>query len=367
MLSEAQRILQQGVDAGVMPGAQAVVSRMGRRLLEIEVGRRGAGLEPVRPELRYDLASLTKALGTSLLWAHHWEQGRVEPSTRLASHFEGADPRVEHHHVLRHQAGFPAHHRFDRRLPATLRPGSSGARSWIARAAAETPLAQAPETAAVYSDVGFIALGAALEASGGRRLGRQLADLGCPLTGPPAEAGAEDRWLPPAVAPTGRRPLGATHDDNAFAMGGVAGHAGQFGRARDVCTWAETALAAYHGERGAPWQPETVRALWSPRPGAAWTWGWDRPTPGGTTGGWPPDAVGHLGFTGTSVWIHPPTGLIAVLLTNRTAGAGTTAQLGAVRRAFYGVTWTHRRENARTVAGRAAPEARPPPTDPGFS
>jgi CubicO group peptidase (beta-lactamase class C family) len=346
-VKDAHRVLERAVDAGVFPGAQAVVRRMGAPLLEVEVGRRGPGLEPVGAEVRYDLASLTKALGTALLWAHHYEQGRVDPADRLAASFSRADPRVEHHHVLRHVAGYPAHRRLDRVLPRSLEPGSPAARAWIARAAAETPLAHPPAARTVYSDLGFMALGAALEAVGGRSLERQLGALGCPLSGPrPASPARAVSAHEPRVAPTGRTPLGATHDDNAFAMGGVAGHAGQFGAARAVGAWAEAALAAFHGERDAPWAPETVRALWRPRPGSVWTWGWDRATPGGTTGGWPEDAVGHLGFTGTSLWIHPPSGLLAVLLTNRTAGGGSVAALRAVRRAFYAAVWAANREKS---------------------
>jgi len=340
-----RRLLEEGVERRVHPGAQAVVAREGRPVAAIEVGRRGPRLEPTGPTVRYDLASLTKALGTAALWARAWERGRVDPADRLADRYPGADPRVEHDHLLRHVSGLPAHRRFDRALPAPIRPGSPAARAWITRSAAETPLDRVPGTAR-YSDLGFIALGGVLTSVMGASLADQLRGIGCPLGGPPRTGfegpppPAERATGPTRVAPSGRTPVGAVHDENAFAMGGLAGHAGLFGSAQDVAAWAERFLAAFHGARDAPWAPETLRALWQPRPGAAWVWGWDRPTPGGTTGGaWPPDAVGHLGFTGTSLWIHPASTLVAVLLTNRTAVGGRIDALRAIRQAFHREVW----------------------------
>lgn len=346
-------ILQRGVDERVFPGAQAAVSREGRTILEIEVGRRGPGLEPVSPGVLYDLASLTKALGTCAVWAHQWERGRVDPADRLATRFPGADPRIEHRHLLRHTSGLPAHQRFDRRLPHHAASGSAAARAWIARAAAETPTDRPPGETARYSDLGFIALGSVLETLGGASLGSQLRGLGSPLIEPsPASDLRTLRW-----APTGREPPGRVHDDNAVAMGGLAGHAGLFGSARQVISWVERWLAAYHGSRAAPWSPETVRGLWRVRPGPVWTWGWDRPTPDGTTGGaWPESSVGHLGYTGTAVWIHPETGIAAVLLTNRTAVGGRIEALRHVRQAFFREAWSLARSAPRLPGtGATAP------------
>lgn len=343
-------LLEDGVARGVYTGAQAAVSVEGRPTLQLEIGRRGAGLEAVGPDVRFDLASLTKALGTAVLWAHHFEAGRVDPSDRLADLWPGADRRIEHHHLLRHASGLPAHQRFDLRLPPTLRVGSPEARSWIVRAAATTPTDAAPGEQTRYSDVGFIALGGILAATGAAPLEDQLTRLGCPLRGPrPPEPSHPHPTRALTAAPdalwdrratSGRRPVGAVHDENAFAMGGIAGHAGQFGSATEVVRWAEALLAAWHGDRQQPLAPETVRQMWRPRPGSAWVWGWDRPTPGGTTGdAWPEDAVGHLGFTGTSLWIHPGSGLIAVLLTNRTAAHGDPGELRDIRRTFHRAVW----------------------------
>src|SRR5262249_772938 len=133
--------------------------------------------------------------------------------------------------------------------------------------------------------------------------------------GPPALPLVRPRW---PIAPTEGCLAGEVHDENARAMGGAAGHAGLFGNAHAVLNMCEQLLHAYHGWKGGLLKPETVRRLWtaSKVPGSTHTLGWDRPSEtGSSTGGrWPMSSIGHLGFTGTSVWIEPQRGLIVVLV-----------------------------------------------------
>jgi CubicO group peptidase (beta-lactamase class C family) len=104
-------------------------------------------------------------------------------------------------------------------------------------------------------------------------------------------------------------------------MGGVAGHAGLFATAREVSRIAAALVGAWRGAADPIVATGTVRRFWSPSgtPGSTWCLGWDRPSPGASQAGarWPRDGVGHLGFTGSSLWIDPPRARWVVLLSNR--------------------------------------------------
>src|SRR5262249_42248510 len=138
-----------------------------------------------------------------------------------------------------------------------------------------------------------------------------------------------DRRAGDVFAPSEPGVRAVVHDENARAMGGVAGHAGLFGCARDV-----VAL----GERWLGWHHATQR-FWAPSdvPGSTRTLGWDRPSPSGSSTGdvWPLDSVGHLAFTGCSLWIAPARQLVAALVTNRTYFSRDPAPIRAMRRAVY--------------------------------
>ena len=184
------------------------------------------------------------------------------------------------------------------------------------------PLESAPGTVARYSDLGFILLGAAVE----RALGEPLDAAFARRVAAPLGVGATFHPRPPAAcAPTEGGLRGVVHDENARAMGGVAGHAGLFSTARDVARLAHAWVAAWHGVRSATvpklWARERVQALWTPSgvPGSTWCYGWDRPAARGSSAGerWPKDGVGHLGFTGCSLWIDPPRARWVALVSNR--------------------------------------------------
>jgi CubicO group peptidase (beta-lactamase class C family) len=156
-----------------------------------------------------------------------------------------------------------------------------------------------------------------VERAGGARLDALFADE---VAGP---LGLGIGFLPGApqgVAPTEGELVGVVHDENARAMGGVAGHAGLFGTAAGVSALARAHVEAWHGRPGRL-APETVRRLWTPSgvPGSTWCFGWDRPSAVGSSAGarWPKAGVGHLGFTGCSLWIDPPRGRWVALVTNR--------------------------------------------------
>lgn len=334
------RLLEQAAAEGVCPGGQIAVLCAG----EIELGAAGrlAGPDspPVTDAVVYDLASLTKALVTAPLVFRAVEAGACGLSDRIRRFIPGA-PDVTLADLLDHSAGLPAHRRFDERLPADVAPGSRAAHEHVVAQVASVPLEATPGSRATYSDLGFILLGAALERMGGP-LPAQLAGLGWP------ELWMFDRRDGPVVlperlfAPTEGDWVGTVHDENARAMGGAAGHAGLFGTARGVAAAAASLLGCLRGERG-PLSEASIRAMWAPSgvPGSTRTAGWDRPTPGRSSAGtrWPLDGVGHLGFTGTSLWIAPSREVAVALVTNRVWPSRADERIRQLRPAIHDAVW----------------------------
>jgi len=198
----------------------------------------------------------------------------------------------------------------------------------LALAAAE-PLAYPPGTRSLYSDLGFMLLGDLVERGLGARLDALaerllFAPLGLRATGFAGSTAFS------GLAPTERCPVrgrllcGEVHDLNAYAMGGVAGHAGLFANAADLLALSSALCAAWRDAGpagGAPLVPAKVlRLFWQPAgiPGSTWRLGWDGPAASGSLAGdrLSRQAVGHLGFTGCSLWIDPETETCIVVLTN---------------------------------------------------
>jgi CubicO group peptidase (beta-lactamase class C family) len=328
------------ISAGVIPGVVIAAGRAGQAPLLQAFGQRQVEPQPASAAVDtvYDLASLTKALVTSVLVMRAVSEGRLELDEALGRHLPAlADrPELTLRRVLAHAGGLAAHRKFYDGLLDRADPRPVGSQAVVRLAAAE-PLAYAPGARSLYSDLGFILLGAAVE----RALGGSLDVLAERLIFRPLGVGlrfVDLRAQAPSaildgspVAPTERCPVrrrlvvGEVHDLNAFAMGGVAGHAGLFGRAADVFRLAFALCAAYHGRGpggGEPLvSPQILREFWQPSgvPGSTWRLGWDGPSEHGSLAG---DlisrrAVGHLGFTGCSLWIDPDQEACVVVLTNR--------------------------------------------------
>jgi CubicO group peptidase (beta-lactamase class C family) len=203
------------------------------------------------------------------------------------------------------------------------------------------PLTSVPGTETVYSDWDLILTQLILERITGKPLDQLLRErvfgaLGMRDTGfNPAES------LKARVAPTeiqafrGGQVWGVVHDENAWALGGVAGHAGLFSSARDLAVFAQMLLngGTYGGTRIL--RPETI-ARWTARQskGTSRALGWDTPSPGSSAGRYfSPRSFGHTGFTGTSIWIDPDKDLFVVLLTNRVNPSRENPKVGPLRRA----------------------------------
>jgi len=348
-LAKVDRAIEKAIERAETPGA-VLLARMPKDGERIEhASRHGhAVLRPERiPMARdtiFDLASLTKpiATATAVLWLVH--DGLValdDPVAKFLPAFaERGKEGVRVRHLLAHAAGLKpwrAYHevlRDKERKTGESLVGSAAAREFIVDRTLRSAPVHEPGEAAVYGDLDFIALGALVEAVSGRRLDefcreRSFDPLGMRETR--FVRHGEGERLPDAlrrrIAATeacpwrGRVVWGEVHDPNAFAMGGVAGHAGLFATADDVMAFAQAWLDAWKGREGV--LPPALVREWSRRqelpPGSGWALGWDTPTPGASSAGrhFSPASIGHLGFTGTSLWIDPESEAIVVLLTNR--------------------------------------------------
>ena len=324
--------LRSQVDSA-FPGAVLAVGRRDTVLLLTAVGHYGIDdPRPVTPETVYDLASLTKVVGLTTLCMMLVAEGKLDldaPVQRYVPAFRGGGAgkeRVTIRHLLTHSSGLPA-----------WRPLYTEAttRATALALVDTTPLAVEPGRTMVYSDLGAIVLTQAVEAITGERLD-QLLDrrLFRPL------GMTSTRYLPPLawhdrIAPTERSQdgtiiLGTVHDENAWRLGGVSGHAGLFSTAPDVARFATWLLRAWHGD-SLPVRAFTRRQ--DLPAGSSRALGWDTPSENSSAGTkLGPNAFGHTGFTGTSIWMDPDRDLFLILLTNRVNPTRENTKIFQVRR-----------------------------------
>lgn len=323
------QLLESGVRQRAYPMASAWVAHDGRFVAEAAVG--GAS-----PRTRFDLASLTKPMVVVDVAMRAVTDGWLDLEAPISAELPSF---VTPYALLGHRAGLPAWKDLVAALPPPREPGSDPARYAVDALVRQAAREADPGRGVEYSDLGFILLGRWLEQLTGRDLDA-LATVG-------SYRGLRRRRAP-SIPSTGwcpwrRRELqGEVHDPNAWVMGAIAGHAGLFATASEVGAWAlglERLAAEARGPAGIA--PEVVRWFWDPahRLGdASWVLGWDTPSAGASTAGTRVSdlAVGHLGFTGTSVWIDRRARLVTVLLTNRAAlGAPAQARLRAFRPRFH--------------------------------
>ncbi|HSD91139.1 MAG TPA: serine hydrolase domain-containing protein [Kofleriaceae bacterium] len=291
----------------------------------------------------FDLASVTKPMSTVAIAMVLVAEGRLDLDAPVRRWLAGAQTAGTVRHLLGHTAGCASHVEFFRRLRAE-RPAEPRTRL-IELAAAER--CDPPGVTAVYSDLGFIQLGALLERAAEMPLEQAFGEL---VAGPLGLATA--RFAPTPVPGAVATELddrglvcGLVHDENCYFGGRVAGHAGLFATLGDVATFAAAMVETAAGSPRGRFVPEVVKRFFTDAPTAGSTWrlGWDTPsaTPGISQAGdrWPrTGAVGHTGFTGTSVWLDLARRRWVVLLTNRVHPTrhGTTADaIKALRRAVH--------------------------------
>ena len=295
----------------------------------------------VTHETIFDLASLTKVLSTTALMLPWIERGAITLETPVASLLSSwtSTERVSVtiRDLLEHASGLPAHRPYFQTL--------SG-RSDYERAIGVEPLAYQPRQQSIYSDLGFILLGFILEDLAARSLEsqfdawREAARVTEPLLFRPGRdlhaviaATEHDGWR-------GRVIVGEVHDENAAALGGVAGHAGLFGTGAAVGQTARWWLKRLTGHDDAATGISARTAALCVRrssvPGSSRGLGWDTMLPTSSCGTrWSAHAIGHTGFTGTSLWLDPSCDRYAVLLTNRVHPTRANDRIQDVRRAFH--------------------------------
>ncbi len=287
----------------------------------------------------FDLASLTKVIATTTLMARAVESGRLRldsPVSQCVPAWRGADREdVTLRDLLAHCSGLPAHLALYRECEGRVdfEPAIAG-----------TALEYVPRQRAVYSDLGFMLLGFVLEDRGGSDLGTQFDVAGrgagtTELTYTPPRSW-RSRFAPTGVSAwRGRMLAGEVHDDNCRALGGLAGHAGLFGTARAVGCFARWLLQSVHGRAHAPMaSPATLRAFFERTrvPGSSRALGWDTMLPSSSCGpDMPASAVGHTGFTGTSLWVDWEGDAYFVLLTNRVLFDDRPGPMRDFRRRFH--------------------------------
>ncbi|MBZ5628166.1 MAG: beta-lactamase family protein [Acidobacteriia bacterium] len=336
----ALRLLRDAIAAGAFPGCSLAVVHGGELVACQGLGR--FTYEPQSPEVTadtiFDVASLTKIVATTTMAMILYQRGLLDldlPVESVVREFAGRDrdndprrPQVTIRSLLAHTSGLPAYVRLFEQART---------RDELALAACRTPLEAGPGERTAYSDIGFIVLGEALA-----RLADESLDSFChrEIFGP---LGMSRTCFNP---PTEMRPIippseddrrfrqrimqGEVNDENAFVMGGVAGHAGLFSSAPDLARFAAAMLRG-----GVIVRAQTLAVFAQAHPaksGSPRALGFDLPSVPSQSGRhFSPRALGHLGFTGTSLWLDRERDLAIALLSNRTWPDRSSQEIKRVR------------------------------------
>lgn len=360
-LARVDSLILAAIGDSATPGAALAVGRNGHLVRLRGYGRLdwAEGAPPVTPESIYDLASLTKVVGTTTAAMLLVERGQLSLDDRVVDHLpwwgEG-DPRkrdVTVRHLLLHRAGLPPFRRFFLEMEG---------REAYRNAIGVLPLEYAPGDSTVYSDIGLMSVAFIVEMVSGVPLDQFLEKevwrpLGMLDTGFRPDSAQFSRIAPTEidVGFRDRHVLGEVHDENAFAIGGVAGHAGLFSSARDLAVFASTLLAGGEaamchpapglgipcaGPRADPvrvLEAGTIATFTSRQDeSASRALGWDTPSGSSSAGDYfTSSSFGHTGFTGTSIWMDRETGVFVVLLTNRVNPTRENSRHVALRRQVH--------------------------------
>ncbi|HXG18848.1 MAG TPA: serine hydrolase domain-containing protein [Methylomirabilota bacterium] len=346
--SAVDKEVTEGVENGVFPGAVVLVSQAGKVLYRRATGWRS--LEPTRTpvheETIYDIASLTKPLATTVAMMLLVKEKKLRLDDRVTRFFPNFGVQgkqfVTFRQLLSHSSGLPAWRPYykdiiqqEAKAGRVSLLGTRSAREYVYTQLLRERLEAPPGQKAVYSDLGFMLLGAVVEEISGLEFDQYCSEkifsplemrdslfinlekkrrLGVKLP--------EERFAPTERCPWRKRVLCAeVHDDNAYAMGGIAGHAGMFSTVDDIHRLVSCLTACYRGEH---WflPAAVVQEFWTCDARVAhstWALGWDTPSAQHSSAGelFSSRSVGHLGFTGVSVWIDLERQVHVILLSNR--------------------------------------------------
>jgi serine-type D-Ala-D-Ala carboxypeptidase len=341
VFSPAFAVLKEAIAAKAFPCASVAITHAGKLVALNALGR--FMFEPAAPAATpstiFDLASLTKVIATTTMAMILYERRLLDleaPIIGTLPEFLSDDPRrkgVTFRMLLAHSSGLPAYEKL------FLRAGKG---ETLVREAFRVPLKYPPGTHAEYSDVGFILLGEALQRLSGDPLDRfcqrEIFDpLGMTSTSfnPPPEVRAQ---IPPAADDkTFRRRIiqGEVQDENASVMGGVAPHAGLFATSEDVAKFADCILNGGNPILRSDTVARFTKRETAPQ-GTSRALGWDTPSSPSQSGRYfSQSSIGHLGYTGTSLWIDPERQLSVTLLTNRTWPDCSNKAIQQIRPRFH--------------------------------
>jgi CubicO group peptidase (beta-lactamase class C family) len=334
-------MLRDGVANHAFPGAAVAITHNTRLVALQGIGR--FTYEPESPEVTaetiYDLASVSKVVGTTAMAMLLWERGLLDLEVRVADvipKFAGSDARrgrVTVRMLLAHSSGLPAYERLYERTRT---------RDELLAAAFSITLEAEPGMRTAYSDIGFIILGELLERVAGESLDTFCSrEIFQPLGMSHTRFNPLPEWklrIPSTVDDREfrhRMIQGEVHDENASVMGGIAGHAGIFSTAADVARFAHCML-----QGGQPILRRETVELFATRQaeplGSSRALGWDTPSQPSQSGRYfSPRSFGHLGYTGTSLWIDPERQLSVTLLTNRTWPDCSSQEIKEFRPRFH--------------------------------
>jgi len=324
-LTTVDRVVRRGITAGAYPGASVVVGRKGYAVWQKGYGRLGwttTSPAVVPEESIYDLASLTKVIATTTAAMILYDEGKLDlkaPVQRYLPEFTGdMKDQVTIEHLLTHRSGLAP----GRQLWKTARTPAEAKQQVL-----ESRLQQRPGALYNYSDLGPDILGWVIERISGQSLdqfteSRIFEPLGMNDTGWRPARALVPRIAPTEVTPPRGYPVrGEVADESAFALGGIAGHAGLFGTATDLSVFAQMMIngGEYEGTRIV--KEETVR-LFTTEVQDHRALGWEVAAGERGAGEYlSHNAFGHTGYTGTSIWIDPDRDLFVILLTNRVHAA----------------------------------------------
>jgi CubicO group peptidase (beta-lactamase class C family) len=329
-------VLVRALADSAFPGAVAVAGNHSGVLATVALGHLDwAPSATINDSTLWDLASLTKVIGLTSAIMQLTEAKLIDidaPVQRYLPEWTGPHKdEVTVRHLLTHSSGLPAWRALYKEAHT---PDEARVLALV------TPLDTLPGVRMVYSDLGAILLGLIVERTGGEPLDVYLArHVFSPI-------GMTDTQFrpPPAlwtrVAPTEYDPWrqrhvrGEVHDENAFALGGVSGHAGLFSSARDLSRLARLYLNGGVLDSVRLFRPETIARFTALQDSALSNraLGWEKPTGRNSAGHlMSPSAFGHTGFTGTSIWIDPAADAFVILLTNRVNPTRDNSRIGPVR------------------------------------
>jgi len=329
-MESVDRLMRQAVAEKIFPGGVLLVSFKGEVVFLNAYGFANlSSRAPVALETIFDLASLTKPLATTLAVLLLVQQNKIQleqPLGQLLPDFERTDKaKVKIKHLLYHNSGLPDYRPYYKTLMAMTKNSRRRAlRSFLVK----EPLIHPIGKTILYSDLGFMILAWVIERIAHRRLDHFVGDeIYQPL-------GLNHLFFIADNLPGNRGPFAATekcpwrrkalegqvHDENAYAVGGIEGHAGLFGSATDIHRLLIELLFTHHGQKGADlFNKDLLHQFFKRLPGTDKALGFDTPSITGASCGeiFSQNSVGHLGFTGTSFWMDLERSVVVILLTNR--------------------------------------------------